>query len=472
MSQEQKEEKKKGKGKTLIVVILTAALAIGASVGFYFVRQGANYFVTDNARVTTTLIAVTPDVPGILERFTIYEGRYVAQNEVLGWVENGEAMRSPVNGLVVHTSAVQNQTVSPVEPVAVIADTGNLHIQANVEETDIARIRLGQRVAVTIDTFGRRQFSGYVREIGSVTAAELTGNALFFNTGGTFTRVTHLIPVKINIIDYINLDSLIGVNARVRISLDAPDADTALSVSRTPSIETRSITVRGMVESIQHRNIYSALGYNVRRIYAEEGDAVTAGQVLGVLDTEDLEIQLANAEAALQIAVINVASAEHNYGIMRTLYEARAVARNDMLQAEFALQSAIAFRQQAQAMLDAARIAMERSVITAPISGTVTAVIAREGAPGLGLLFTVQDDSLKITTSFREYDLGRIAAGMAVAISSDAAGSAVYTGVISRINPAAAVAAPVVQFEAEVLVTSLDTSLRIGMNVRLAVRLD
>ena len=464
-------EKKKGKSKLIIVVALTLLLAAGAGVGFYFIWQSANYFVTDNARVTTTLIAITPPAPGILERFTIYEGRYVEENEILGWVENSEAMRSPVDALVIHTSAVQNQVVSGMEPIAVIADINNLHIQANVEETDIARIQVGQPAIVTIDTFGSRQFTGYVREVGHVTAAELTGNAMFFTTGGTFTRVTHLIPVEINLVDDINLGSLIGVNARVRIPLRQPPA-APRAAARRPAALASSISVRGTVESVQRRNVYSSLGFTIERVYVEAGDRVTEGQVLGVLETEDLNIQLLNAEASLQIAEINIAAAEHNHGILRTLYAAQAIPVNDLRQAEFALQSAIASRQQAQALLDATRIALERSVIASPINGTVTAVIAREGAAGMGLLFVVEDDNLKITTSFREYDLARIATGMEVAITSDATGSAEYAGVINRINPAAMAGAPVAQFEAEVLVTSPNTSLRIGMNTRVTISLD
>jgi len=468
------QEKKKSKAG-IVVLVLTLVLALGAGIGFYFVRQSANYLVTDNARVTTTLIAITPSVPGILERFTIYEGRRVAENEILGWVENSEAMRSPVNALVIHTNAVQNQVVSGMEPVAVLADTGNIHIQANIEETDIARVQVGQRVSVTIDTFGSRQFTGYVREVAHVTAAELTGSAMFFNTGGTFTRVTHLIPIEINIVDDINLDSVIGVNARVRIAL-RQGTDVLPPVLSPPAAPPaglpNGITVRGIVESVQKRNVYSTLGYMIQRVYVEAGDHVTAGQVLGTLDTTDLDIQLFNAEASLRIAEVNVAAAEHNYEMFMALYNANAVPRNDFLQAQFALQSAIAFRQQAQALINATRVALERSVITSPISGTVTAVIAREGSVGMGRLFVVEDDALRIITSFREYDLGRVHTGMGVVISSDATGNAQYSGIISRINPAATSGMPVAEFEAEVLVTSVDTGLRIGMGARLAIVLE
>ena len=212
------EKKKSGIGKVVFVIVLTLLLAGGTFAGIHFYSRSVNYFTTDNARVTTDLFHIVSPIPGTLERFTISEGMYVEENDVLGWVENSPAMRSPITGLVIYTNAVQDQLVGH-EPVAVIADTGNIHVQANIEETDISRIHVGQTAIVTIDTFGNRQFYGYVAEIGRITQAELTGATMFFNTGGTFTRVTHLLPVRINITDDVNLDNLIGVNARVRIPL-------------------------------------------------------------------------------------------------------------------------------------------------------------------------------------------------------------------------------------------------------------
>jgi len=211
-------KEKKSKIKIILILSLTLVLIVGVAVGIYFMNQSANYLTTDNASVTTNRITISSNIPGTLERFMVYEGRYVSENEVLGWVENGETLRSPVDGLVISAPAVQGQMVSPMEPLAVIAETSRIHISANIEETDISRLQLGQRAYVTIDALGNRQFNGYIADIGRITQAELAGTSLFFNTGGTFTRVTHLIPVEINIIDDVNLDSLIGVNARVRIS--------------------------------------------------------------------------------------------------------------------------------------------------------------------------------------------------------------------------------------------------------------
>lgn len=53
------------------------------------------------------------------------------------------------------------------------------------------------------------------------------------------------------------------------------------------------------------------------------------------------------------------------------------------------------------------------ATITTPISGTVTAVYAEEGASGSGLLFVVEDiDHLKVSTTIKEYDISDVEVGM------------------------------------------------------------
>jgi multidrug resistance efflux pump len=219
MENKKEETKKSGWGKFFAVLIVTLLLAGGAAAGIFFVYRSSGELTTDNARVTTTQFAVSSPMPGILERFTLYEGRYIDENEIIGWVENGETMRSPFEAIVLQTNARQGQQVSPMEPIAILADINRIHIEANIEETDIGRLHRGQRAYVTIDPFGSREFSGYISEIARVTHAELTGQAMFFNTGGNFQRITHTLPIEITLTEDIILDNFIGVNARVRIPL-------------------------------------------------------------------------------------------------------------------------------------------------------------------------------------------------------------------------------------------------------------
>jgi multidrug efflux pump subunit AcrA (membrane-fusion protein) len=122
---------------------------------------------------------------------------------------------------------------------------------------------------------------------------------------------------------------------------------------------------------------------------------------------------------------------------------------------------------------------LEDSVIASPIDGTVTAVYAKEGAAGSGLLFVVEDtENLKIVTKIREYDVGRVRPGMAAAIKSDSTGDAAYKGIIDKIDPAAAKnaygdtnTAGDIEFGAEILVSER-SDLRIGMETRLTIEIE
>jgi len=132
------------------------------------------------------------------------------------------------------------------------------------------------------------------------------------------------------------------------------------------------------------------------------------------------------------------------------------------------------------------RIAIERlerqledSVITSPVFGTVTAVFAREGAAGTGLLFVIEDiDNLKISTRIREFDVGRVRPGMPVTIRSDSTRDAVYTGELSMIEPAAIKNAAGetnnvsdIEFGAEIQVDE-QSGLLIGMEARLTIEIE
>jgi multidrug resistance efflux pump len=119
-----------------------------------------------------------------------------------------------VDGVVVHVNAVVNEHIRPMEPFITIADVGNLHIQANLYESDIQDVMLGQLVSVTLDGVRGRNLVGYISYISRITELELVGGAIMVQTG-TFRRITHTVPVQITILDDVDLYQFLGTNARV-----------------------------------------------------------------------------------------------------------------------------------------------------------------------------------------------------------------------------------------------------------------
>lgn len=122
------------------------------------------------------------------------------------------------------------------------------------------------------------------------------------------------------------------------------------------------------------------------------------------------------------------------------------------------------------------------TTVKAPISGTVTAVYAEEGATGSGLLFIVEDiNALKIETKVKEFDVLSVTPGKKVIIESDATGDDSYEGVVATVAPtaiksstgtAATAGNTTSEFEVTVYVSSPETRLKVGMNTRLQIITD
>ena len=206
------------KNKNMIFTVIAMLIIVGVGVWYYFYWEGNNYFATENAKVTTQMYSVTPTTAGKLVKYTVEQGSIVKENEVIGRVENGSYLKSPINGQVVKSNATLNQIVSPTVAVVVIADTDNIYVGANIEETDIIKIKEGQAVTVQLDAFPGKKFKAHVSEIDKTTQTALTGSATSFSTSGTYTKVTQLIPIKIKL-DDANLVGLIGTNATVKIKI-------------------------------------------------------------------------------------------------------------------------------------------------------------------------------------------------------------------------------------------------------------
>lgn len=122
------------------------------------------------------------------------------------------------------------------------------------------------------------------------------------------------------------------------------------------------------------------------------------------------------------------------------------------------------------------RMELEDAQVTAPISGTVTAVYAQVGSAGNGLMFVIEDtDDLVIRTSLKEYDIASVREGMPAVIRSDATGDDEFAGKVEKIYPTARkdgngqTVSGATEFPADVALTERGTGLRIGMNVRLGI---
>ncbi len=102
-------------------------------------------------------------------------------------------LRAPVAGVIVTREAELGEVVAPGTPVVTLADLDDVWLRAYVSETDLGRVRLGQTVQVTTDTYPGKTYSGRLSFISS--AAEFTPKSIQTQR----ERVTLVYRIKIDL---------------------------------------------------------------------------------------------------------------------------------------------------------------------------------------------------------------------------------------------------------------------------------
>jgi membrane fusion protein, multidrug efflux system len=104
---------------------------------------------------------------------------------------------APVSGIVGQRSVQPGQNVVPGQQMMTIVplDSQNIWVTANFKETQLKRMRPGQHVKISVDTYGRR-YDGHVLNIAGASGARYSLLPPE-NATGNYVKVVQRIPVKI-----------------------------------------------------------------------------------------------------------------------------------------------------------------------------------------------------------------------------------------------------------------------------------
>jgi multidrug efflux pump subunit AcrA (membrane-fusion protein) len=184
------------------------------------------------------------------------------------------------------------------------------------------------------------------------------------------------------------------------------------------------------------------------------------------------ELNIDGLENAVEAAKQGVKDAQDALVATQVLNKEAVISSNDAV-----TQARLGTDMTAEEMtLEQQRKDLEKAIIKAPASGTVTSVFAKQGNTGTGLLFVIENtEKLIVTTRIEEYDLPNVEVGQPVIIKSDGTGDEEYEGSVTRIAPTAVkniqgetMDTTKVQFETDIGVAQ-GTKLKIGMNARLEI---
>jgi membrane fusion protein (multidrug efflux system) len=133
--------------------------------------------------------------------------------------ESYTRITAPVDGIVSKKSVNVGDTVSVGQPLMAIADQTHLWVDANLKETQIANVRVGQPVEIRVDAFPHQVFRGRVESLSAATGATF---ALIppDNASGNFTKVVQRVPVRITVDPSSDPEHLLRQGLSVEVSID------------------------------------------------------------------------------------------------------------------------------------------------------------------------------------------------------------------------------------------------------------
>lgn len=167
---------------------------------------------------------------------------------------------------------------------------------------------------------------------------------------------------------------------------------------------TDAVEAAGTVDAEQVQ-VSSVIGGRITAAQVAEGDSVKTGQVLYRIDDAALKLQVAQAQAAVRAA--------------KAAYE-QAV-DDDESSADIA--AAKAQLESAQAAEKIAALQLSYATVTAPATGTVTAVASRAGelaSPGRTLATITRDGDLFVRAFVSEVSVGKVSIGQDASLETDA----------------------------------------------------
>ena len=179
------------------------------------------------------------------------------------------------------------------------------------------------------------------------------------------------------------------------------------------------INAVGTLEPEEDVFVSSEVEAKVTRIFLDEGDRVSRGETLALLDEEKFNLQVRKAEADLRKARADHDFAEKNLQRKQELIKDGMVTQSDFDESLARRNSAEAYVESMEAALALARDSLERSRVKAPFSAYISERFASAGSyvkKGERLFRLIDIDPVKVSAFISEKYLNVVRKGQVVSL--------------------------------------------------------
>ncbi len=212
----------------------------------------------------------------------------------------------------------------------------------------------------------------------------------------------------------------------------------ASDVSRlTPVAIGQVLTATGSIRALQQAQVKSQVSALVLSVKVQEGQTVTAGQVLATTDVQDYQSRLAGAQAALSQAQSQVLIAQRTVDNNKALVTKGFISETASDVAQQQLEASKASVKVAQTNIELAQKALKDTSIISPIAGVVAEKLISVGdkaSPDMKVFTVIKPGEVEFEGSLPAAEAAQLRLGQAITIESE--GLPALNATISRLNPA------------------------------------
>lgn len=187
------------------ILILGVAITVAGIVAYLTVTRGKSDITYKQVPIQKGDIAITilstgtvqpenrleikPPIAGRVEKVLVEEGQQVKKGQILAWMSSSERaalldaaraegptevkrwselyrptpVLAPIDGTIILLSVESGQTFAGTDSILSMSD--RLTVKAQVDETDIAQIKVGQRAEIILDAYSTQKVPGKVDKI-------------------------------------------------------------------------------------------------------------------------------------------------------------------------------------------------------------------------------------------------------------------------------------------------------------------
>ncbi|KQP42873.1 hemolysin D [Methylobacterium sp. Leaf104] len=147
-------------------------------------------------------------------------------------------IRAPFDGVIGNKAVEAGAYVSPGSRVAALVPLESVRIDANFKETQVERMRPGQRVHIAVDAYPNRDIVGEVESLspasGSVFSLLPPDNAT-----GNFTKIVQRLPVRVHVPADVAREGILRPGLSVTVRVDTREGSEAAGDDRVRTASRR-----------------------------------------------------------------------------------------------------------------------------------------------------------------------------------------------------------------------------------------